>query len=365
MALLPLVDLALFTEYYDQLNRMCDKIRSDIAVKTGMRICVGFACTDNDASYDISVLVARANVARHCVKVAKAEKFEIYDETMISSNFYGDTLIESYGECQYTDEIVLYFEKQVDLTSEKVFGCDALVRWTYDDKNAVANNSPITQENGHIPTNNAKVIYQVCRAMSRWRKAARERVIVFVDLPVTDFFKADIDEFLGKCLTEFQIEPQTLAVKVDVAFTRLDWASCSHQLKRIRDIGVKICVCGVDTGYTNLDFLSGLQVDYVKLHKSFAHNVDNSAEQADKCRKIIERATKIGAKAIFEGVNYTEQVTAMKGLGAKLVQGKYTGRPANIDELTRDLPEHIERRGNDVTVVLNDAQLAKGDFKLF
>lgn len=361
----PLADISLFTEYYGQMSHMCEKIRADIAVKTGMRVCVGFACTDNDASYDINVLMTRANIARHCFKVTKAEKFETYDETMVSSNFYGDTLMDSYSECQYADDFVLYFEKQLDLSTDRVFGCDTLARWLYDDKNAVASNNPITQDNGHIPTNNDKVIYHACRALSRWRKAGRERVMICVDLCVTDFFKADIDEFLKKCLTEFQIDPQSLTVKVDVSFIRLDWSSCSHQLKRLREIGVKICICGVDTGYTSLEFLSGLAIDYVKLHRSFAHNVDKAQDQLDKCRKIMERITNIGAKAIFEGVDSIEQAKALRSAGAKFVQGRYAGKPANIDELTRDLPEHIERRGNDVTVVLDDAQLSKGEYKLF
>lgn len=365
LVVLPLVDIALFNDYYEQLNNMCEKIRNDTGVKAGMRICMGFACTDDDSCYDINVLMARANIARHCVKVAKAEKFEIFEESMISTGFYGDTIMETYSECQYDDEIVLYFEKMADLATDKIFGCDTLARWMYDDKNAVTNNNPITLDNGHIPTNNDKVIYQVCRSMSRWRKAARQQLLVFVELPVTDFFKSDIDEFFGKCLTEFQIDPQTLAVKVDVAFVRLNWSACSSQLKKLKDIGLKICISGIDTGYTNLDFMSGLPIDYVKLHKSFAYNIDRSPEQVDKCRKIVERATHIGAKAIFEGVNYMEQVTALKSANAKLVQGKHMGKIANADELTRDLPEHIERRNNDVTVVLDDKQLAKGEFKLF
>lgn len=357
----PLVDMALFEDYYEQLRRMCEKIRSDIGAKTGIRTCVGFAMTDNDASYDVSVLLARANIARHSAKVTKAEKFEIYDESMIASNFYGDTMMDDYTECQYSDDIVFYFETQVDLVTDKIVGCDTLVRWAYEDKA----NEIITQDTGRIPTNNDKVIYQVCRAISRWRKAAREAVMVFVEVPVSDVFKADIDEFLVKCLTEFQVEPQTLVLKIDVSIVRIDWSMCSKQFKKFRDIGVKLCVMNMDTGYSNLDFLSGLSIDYVKLHRSFAHNAEKSQEQIDKCRKIMERASQIGAIVIFEGVDSLDQKVALKSINAKIVQGRYTGRPSTVDELTRSLPEHVERRVSDQTVILDEAQLAKGDWNLF
>ncbi len=360
-AVFPLIDMSMFDDYYEQLRRMCEKIRNDIAAKTGLRICVGFATTDNDASYDVTVLLARANIARHSAKVTKAEKFETYDESMIASNFFGDSMLDNYAECPYGDDVAIYFEKQIDLLSDKIIGCDTLVRWAYVDKS----NELISQETGKIPTNNDKVIYQVCRAISRWRKASREVVSVFVDVPVTDVFKADVDEFIHKCLTEFQVEPQTLILKIDVSVIRIGWSMCSKQFKKFRELGVKICVTGIDVGYTNLDFLSGLLIDYIKIHKSFANGVDKDKEQLEKCRRITERCASIGARVIFEGVDSTDQVTALRTINAKTVQGKYSGRPATTDDLVRDLPEHVERRSSDQTVILDESQLAKGDWTLF
>lgn len=357
----PLVDIALFEDYYEQLRRACEKIRNDIAAKTGFKLSVGFAMTDNDASYDVSVLITRANIARHSAKVTKAEKYEIYDETMLSSFFYGESMMDDYSECQYGDDFAIYFETQVDLKKDKIIGCDTLVRWAYDDKG----NEMITQETGYIPTNNDKVIYHVCRIMSRWRKAAREALPVFVYVPVTDLFKTDIDEFLSKCCSEFQIEPSTLVLKIDVSVVRVDWSMCSKQFKKIHDIGVKICIIGMDTGYANLDFLNGLSVNYIKFHKSFAHNVEKSPEQLDKCKKIIERVKQMGAEISFEGVDNTDQMSALKSIHAKIVQGRYTGRPSTADELQRLLPEHVERRAGEQTVILDEAQLAKGDWTLF
>lgn len=361
-AVFPLVDLGLFEDYYEQLRRMCEKIRNDIASKSGLRICVGFATTDNDASYDINVLLTRANIARHCVKVTKAEKYETYDETMVASNFFGDTLMENYTECQYGDDFVLYFERLFDIVAEKVIGCDTLSRWSCEDSGS----NPITLDNGSIPTNNDKVFYQACRSMSRWRKAAREVNFLFVSVPATTLFKADIDDFIGKCLTEFQIEPASIVVKVEVSAVRLDWSMCSKQFKKFRDIGIKICVAGMDVGYSNLEFLTGLPIDFIKLHKSFAHNIEKSPEQLEKCRRIIERSTAIGARVIFEGVENMEQVMALRTINAKLVQGRYAGKVASTDDLIRDLPEHIEQRmTSDQTVILDEVQMAKGEWKIF
>ena len=361
VVMFPLVDLALFDEYYDHLRHMSEKIRNDIAVKTGMRISVGFATTDNDNSYDINVLISRANVARHCAKVTKSEKYEVFDDNMCPSHFFGDTLMENYSDCQYGDEFVVYYETMLDLVSDKIVGCDTFIRWSCEDNG----DGFISQDSGRIPTNNEKVVYQACRAMGRWRKAGREVVPTLVELPVTDLFKVDVDDFIIKCLVEFQVDPGSLIVKIDVGIVRLDWSTCAKQIKKLKESGLKICIFNMDTGYTNLEFLSGLPIDYIKLHKSFMHNIDSSDESLEKCRKMIERAHAVGAQVIFEGVDSVEQASAMRSIGAKMVEGKYSGKPTLADEMTRVLPEYIENRLSDQTVILSESDFIKGNYDLF
>ena len=303
-------------------------------------------------------------MARHCAKVTKAERFETYDESMCSSGFFGDTLMENYSDCQYADDFTVCYETQLDLMSQKIVGCDTFARWNYELSGE--GSGSISQETGRIPTNNEKIVYQACRAASRWRKAGREAIPVLVELPVTDLFRADIDDFIGKCLMEFQVEPTSLIVKIDASIVRLDWYTCSKQIKKIKELGVKVCVFNMDIGYTHLEFLSGLPVDFIKLHRSFVHGIDSSPENLDKCRKIVDRAGAIGAQAMFEGVDKVDQASALQSIHTKIiVQGRYTGKPALADDLTRILPEYIERRLSESTVILDENDFAKGNYDLF
>ncbi len=357
-AVFPLVDLALFDEYYSQLRRISDKIRDDINSKSALRISVGFAMTDNDSSYDVGVLLTRANIARYCAKVTKSEKYEMFEESMVSSGFYGDTLMENYSDCVYDDDFTIYFDRQVDLISNRVVGCDTVARWNYDDTGVMRNH----REAARLPSINDKVIYQSCRSLSRLRKAARSVDTLFVDLSEIELFKTDIDEFLGRCLAEFQIDPNRIALKVAAAAIRMDWTMCSKQFKKLNDLGVSICVCGIDTAYSNLNFLNGLTVGFIKLQASFAHGVDKNETQQNKCRHMIGQAHSIGAKAIFEGVHDVETAQALKAAGAGIVQGRFSGPYATVDDLIRELPEHIERKISEQTVILDERQLAKGEW---
>jgi EAL domain-containing protein (putative c-di-GMP-specific phosphodiesterase class I) len=245
--------------------------------------------------------------------------------------------------------------------SDRVVGCDVLARWTHLD----SAETRVTQETGRLPSNNDKVIYQACRAISRLRKASRAIVTVFVDMTAIELFKTDVDEFIATCLSEFQIDPKQLAVKIEASTIRVDWSASSKQIKKLKDIGVNICVSGIDTGFSNLNFLNGLTVDYLKLHQSFAHGIEKNPEQTSRCRHILERAQEIGAKVVFEGVNNVEAASALRKLNAKIVQGRFAGYPpSTVDDLIRELPEYIERKLSDQTVILDEKQLSLGEWKV-
>lgn len=359
----PLGDEKDFEVYAGQLKRACEKIRSDTGIKSGLHISMGIAIADQlDKDYDITVLLLKANIARHCMKGSKSELFNIYDETMLTSYLYGQSALEDYNENQFGDEFNIYYQPITDLKAKRLVSCEALVRWTCEvetNKDVI-----ITPDNGRIPSNNFKVVYQVCKAMSRWRKAGKEAIPVLVHLPVTVLFMQDIDEFLGKCLTEFQLEPKMLIAAIEVSAVRLDWSTSSHQVKKLKELGVQVGVDGIDLGYKSLDFLTGLQISFIKLHQSFASNVHSNDERYTAVQHMLSMAAALNLRVIFEGVDTTEQLSTLDSLGVREVQGRTAGKAMSGEEFGRELQEYVQRKHSD-TVILDDKELVTGDFKLY
>lgn len=359
----PLVDNNAFEQYYGELKRFCENLRDDIGVKSGLRLALGFSRTENvETDYDVSILLNKANVARHCHKVSKIEGFEIYDSAMISSFFFGESAMENYSECQYADDFVIYYMPLSDVAAGRIAFYHALARWACEEKEA----QPIALD-ARIPSGNTKVIYQVCRAMSRWRKSGREITPVSVDVPITTLYNEDLDEFILKCLGEFQLEPGMLMLEIDVSVIRTDWSMAFKQLKKLQDVGISAVVGGIDTGYTNFDFLMDLPLSFIRLHRSFAAGAETNDDKLDLCRRAIESASAMNMRVVFEGVDNAERVEALKKAGGRYVQGRYSGRPYNADEIMRSLPEFVEKQkaSGDVTVILNERDFKSGDFNAF
>lgn len=360
----PLTDNEMFASIDDHLKQLCEKIRNDVAMKGALRISMGVALTSNiEKDYDIQILLHKANVARHCIKVSRSETYRLFEDAMLTSNLFGESALEDYGENQYDGEFVIYYTPQEELAKRRITGCEALVRWSCEDD--IDKKLPPSIDKSMIPTNSSKVIYQVCKTMSRWRKAGKQVIPVSVAVPITELYKADCDEFLAKVLSEFQLEPALLHILVDAPMVRLDWSSVSRQLNRITHIGVKVGVDGIDTGYSNLDFLRGLPASFIKLHRSFTAGIDKFEDRKERARSIINQAKEQDLTVYCEGVENKEEAAALHILGVRVIQGSYCGRPRKGDDFIQGLPEHIERQSSGATVILDDSAMFKGDYKLY
>lgn len=365
VAVFPVLDMDIFASIAERLQGICERIRSDIAVKSGLRICMGVAVAENaQRDYDAGVLLHKANIARHSIKQERNEVWKLYEDTMISSYLYGESALEDYNENQYDEEFVIFFAPQQDLVLQRIVGSEALVHWVREIGDV--RTLPPTKDKGKLPTNGGKVIYQVCRAMSRWRKSGKQVLPVSVSIPITDLYKEDLDAFLGRCLNEFQLEPSMLAIVIDAAAARVDWSTVSHQLKKLRDIGVKCGVDDIDTGFHSLDFLGGLPLNFIKLQRGVANEVDKDEQQRETATRLLALAKGLNLQVVFEGVHAREQAVALQELGARTVQGQYCGKPQLAEDFMQGLPDYVETDHSlDGTVILDDIALNKGDFEIF
>lgn len=361
--LFPMADEAVLQDRVGQVKRAADRIRDELGAKSGLKVSVGVAVAVQAKDYNICMLMQAANIARHCTKNAKDAEYAVYSGDMVETYLFGESAMDEYGDNQYDEDIAIYYQPLYDLTKNRTTGFEALTRWRCE----LASNRQVslTPDNGRLPVNNPKVIYQVCRLLGRWQKAGVEVQDACVNIAATDLYREDIDEFIARCLAAFQIDPQRLIISADINAVRLDWSVAGRQLKKLRDIGARTAVYGIDRAYTSLDVLHGLPVDFVKLHRSFARGVTASAETADAVRDIIASAQANGSATIFEGVKSVEELRLLKAMGARMTQGGIAGYAMEADELPKALGEmHLDRSGSGTTI-LNDDQLAKGNFNVY
>jgi diguanylate cyclase (GGDEF)-like protein len=360
-AVFPTNDMLQYEALSDELRRFCDRIRLDIAVKSNVRISMGIAEAapeEGKTAYNMDILLRKANLARHCLKAARAENFSLYNDTIVTSLLYGESALEDYSENQYSDEIVLLMQPMTDLLKNTLAGSDALAYWVCQESSI----GVVTPENGRLPTNNTKVFYQVFRAMSRWRKAGKELLPMYIHIPETELFKADLDEFFIKACAEFQLEAAVVYAVVDGGSILLNPEVAANQIQKLRDTGMQVGVW-MDSIYGTLDFLSGLPISFVKFSRGFTQDLRKNPDRANAIRSLIAAAKELRFKTIFEGVDDTERMKEIQNMGADVSEGRYSGRTVSFDDFGRMMDVSIlPRATGDSTVILTDADFKRGNY---
>ena len=304
----------------------------------------------------------KANIARQCLKVSKFEYLSRYDDSMATTFLYGESALENYSENQYDEEVTPYFQPQSDILKNRIVASQSLFRWTFEELGHKDRN--INPELARMASGASRMVYQVCLAISRWRKGGKEIMPVLIYLPPNELFKEDIDEFVVKCVTEFQLEPQILTLVVDIASFMIATDIAKLQVQKLSDIGVKIAVDGYIYGDGRMALLEGLPIDYVKIPRELTSGVERHADRNEYLVEFQRGIFKLGMKPIYEGIDETAQMNAIGALGGILVEGRYAGRPIAGDDFGRVLKEFVQKQRiiGDNTVILDQEELQRGDY---
>ena len=161
------------------------------------------------------------------------------------------------------------------------------------------------------------------------------------------------------------MEAALLTAVISLHTIRLDPELAKIQAKKLTDAGLKLAVCDIDRGIQSLELLEGMGVDFLKLHKSFTQNLEREPKRQEDVKRILSMAEGLKCGTAFEGVDTIACMNKLAELGGTYAQGQYVGKPSDTESFAEDMGSFIRSGPRDVTVILDDAALSRGELKLF
>ncbi len=104
-----------------------------------------------------------------------------------------------------------------------------------------------------------------------------------------------------------------------------------RNLVELRTLGVRIALDDFGTGYSSMSHLDRLQVDIVKIDKSFVQSLGSGDDTHSLAAAMVQLARTLGYETIGEGVENSVQERALRALGCQFAQGYHLGRPLNTE----------------------------------
>jgi len=231
-------------------------------------------------------------------------------------------------------EFELYYQPQVDLTSGRVVGAEALLRWQRPGHGLVLPGEfiPLLEETGLIAGVGEWALIEACRACRRWQDAGLPPVRVAVNLSARQFHDMDIHALVRRALHNSQLTPNWLELEVTETIVLRNADTIVGVMRDLNALGVTQALDDFGTGYSSLSYLQRLPVQRLKIDRSFVANVTSSPNDAAIVRAVVGMAHSMGLKVIAEGVETEGQLGYLRGLACDEMQGYYFSPPLSADD---------------------------------
>ena len=224
------------------------------------------------------------------------------------------------------DEYTVGYQPLCDLSTKKVAGAEALIRWTNSDLGAVAPSRfvPTLEETGMIVDVGEWVLRTACRQIRDWKRSNRA-LSVSVNLSHLQFRHRRLVGMVADMIRDLSIDPRFLTLELTESICIQDIDFAISVLKKLKDVGVAISIDDFGTGYSSLSYIKRLPIDNLKIDMSFVRDVTKDPDAASIITAITSMARSLGLKTVAEGVETEEQLNILRLLRCDMGQGFYFG----------------------------------------
>jgi diguanylate cyclase (GGDEF)-like protein len=236
------------------------------------------------------------------------------------------------------NEIKLHFQPIVNSDNCHISGFEALAIWSHNELGAIpaVEFSHAARDSGLITQLTLYILHRACQTF-RPHLTAIGNPYLAVNISVLDIYAEEFSTHLGEILSEEGIPPDRLVLEIteDMLLGNVDVVI--QALSRLRELGVRVAIDDFGTGYASMSYLSNYMVNIIKIDKSFVRNILSNESDQKIVRAIVSMAKDLELNLVTEGVESTAQISMLRSLGCRFMQGYAYGTPKPPSEYPPDL----------------------------
>lgn len=229
----------------------------------------------------------------------------------------------------HNDEFELRYQPQIDATSGRVIGAEALLRWNSPTRGMVSPTLfiPILENAGMIEDVGLWALNAACREARTWRRLSKTPLSVAVNVSAHQLDRADIHTLIKRTLERHSLRAGLLEIELTESAAAADVGRAERLFEALHALGIHIAIDDFGTGFSSLSALRALAFDKIKIDRQFVTDVEQRRDSQAICQSIIALARGLGIRVLAEGVERQEEYLWLRRHGCSEFQGYYFARP--------------------------------------
>ncbi|MBD1935311.1 MULTISPECIES: EAL domain-containing protein [Cyanophyceae] len=230
-------------------------------------------------------------------------------------------------------EFAVYYQPIVSLSTGKITGFEALVRWQHPRRGIVYPGDfiPVAEETGLIAYLDWWVMGEACRQVRAWQKqfSSNNPLTIGINLSSRQFDQSDMVERIDEIIRDTGLESSSLKLEITETCLLENAEKAIAHFEQLKALGIKLAIDDFGTGYSSLDRLHRLPIDILKIDRSFVNSRSDETDKWEIVRTIIMLARNLGLDVVAEGVETTDQLFQLKQLQCDYGQGYFFSKPVD------------------------------------
>lgn len=295
---------------------------------------------------DSDTLIKNADLALHAAKEAGKKQF-FFCTDVLKQEVESNTQLTNYlYRAQERQELLLYYQPQINLATKKIVGAEALIRWKHPEKGLIFPNVfiPLAEQTGLINPIGQWALETACAQAKAWQDQGLPPLCMAVNLSVEQFRNPNLKDMIAHTLERTGLDPRYLELEITENIAIKEPDHIISLLNDLKAIGVSIAIDDFGTEYSSLSRLRNLPIDRIKIAMQFIHGISHCNKDEAIAKVIIHLAKNLGLHVIAEGVETETQLTFLTERACDEVQGYYFYKPMPATELEELLRRELKSK---------------------
>ncbi|MBD1864146.1 MULTISPECIES: EAL domain-containing protein [Trichocoleus] len=288
-----------------------------------------------------ATLLKNSDTAMYRAKQQGRNNYQFYSPEMNTTAREQLELETDLRKALTKDELLLYYQPQVDINTGEIIGLEALLRWQHPQIGVIPPNQfiPLAEETGLICPIGEWVIRTACEQHQAWYAAGLPLMRIAVNLSARQFQQRDLVKTIVQILQETQTQPCYLELEITESIAMQDVEFTVAVLQELRQMGIQIAMDDFGTGYSSLNSIKHFPPHTLKIDQSFVRDLLIDPSDAAIARAVIALGQGLHLKVLAEGVETVEQLEFLRTLGCQSAQGYLFSKPLPPVAITQLLRE--------------------------